>query len=159
MKDELSSALHFVLNLKPELADPGGCFKLVSSCVPFISTIVTEVSWRFSSYLFHMQDLVSPLLILAAPQDSIKLGLHLPGSEGADSLAASPSQPSTSFFLPRLMGPLSFGFLFPNTASFWLPCLAIILSFQSKSRPQTPRAAATETMCLSLPFPALSAHG
>lgn len=44
VKDELSPALHFVFNLKPELADPGGYFKLVSSCVPFISTIVTEVS-------------------------------------------------------------------------------------------------------------------
>lgn len=44
MKDELSSALQFVLNLKPELADPGGYFKLVSSCVPFILTIVTEES-------------------------------------------------------------------------------------------------------------------
>lgn len=65
-----------------------------------------------------MQDLVSPLPILAAPQDSIKLGLHLPRSEGADSLAASPSQPSTSFFLPWPMEPLSFGFIFPDAASF-----------------------------------------
>lgn len=42
MELELPSAWRFVLKLKPGLADPGGCFNQVSSCVPFILMFVTK---------------------------------------------------------------------------------------------------------------------